>query len=685
MANFWEKDEVVGGVGQSPARVNFWEQDALSGDPATLESTAPAEPEAWNPLLGLSRDVVNGIPILGPMYTGAVDAATTGIAGLLTGEDPQAIKERVYGRQDAYEAEHPVLSTVGQMAGGVAAMAPLGMTAAGAQAFGVAPGQSLLSRLSMGGLTGFGVSGADSLVRGNDPMTAGMTALGGGVLGAAGGAAAPYIGAAVSRARAAGRRALGMSPPPGEVGISRPAADILTRAMNADGTLGNQAAANMSQAGPRAMLADAGPNTMSLLDTAIARSGPGSRIALDAVEARASSANDDIIEALNAGLGRPQGVHTTGNALRTGSGPTRQAAYEAAYSAPIDYSGDAGRAIEELMPRVPGNVIATARRMMQAEGVQSQQMFAQVADDGSVTLNRMPDVLELDYITRALNQAASSGEGQGALGGITDMGRIYRNLARDIRGATKEAVPQYASALESAATPIQQREALEFGATILRPNIARDEAADIVSGMTGPQREYARQGVRSQIDEALANVRAVVSDPNLDAREAKKALGDLSSRAAREKISLLIGDDEVAQAMFRRLDEATRSLELRANVATNSRTFARENMNSTVEGYINDGAWNQALQGKPVNAAQSIIQALTGRNAQGRTEISDRVFSEIAQLLTQSPDVGMDLISGLAARQSLAGNPRAGAALAPGAVSPATQSIMELLSGGVAQ
>lgn len=684
MANFWEQDEVVGG--QSPARVNFWEQDTLSGNPSTLESTAPpAEAEAWNPLLGLSRDVVNGIPILGPMYTGAVDAATTGIAGLLTGEDPQAIKDRVYARQDQYEAENPVLSTVGQMAGGVAATAPLGMTAAGAKAFGVAPGQGLLSRLGFGAMTGGAVSGADSLARGGDLQTAGLTALGGGLIGGAGGASAPYIGAGMSKAADFARKTLGMAPAAGNVGISRPAADILTDTLMADNTLGTQAGINMSQAGPRAMMADAGPNMTSLLDTSIARSGPGSRIATEAVEGRASAANADIIEAMNAGLGNPQGAYTAGNALRTGTAPARAAAYDAAYSSPIDYASDAGRSIETLMPRIPGSVVNTAKRMMQAEGVQSQQMFASVADDGVVTFTRMPDVRELDYLTRALNQAASSGEGQGALGGITDMGRIYRNLARDIRGATKEAAPAYATALETAATPIQQREALEFGATLLRSNVARDEAADIIAGMSGPQRDYAKQGVRSQIDEALANVRAVVSDPNLDAREAKKALTDLSSRAARDKIGPLIGNDDVAQVMFKSLDEATRSLELRANVATNSRTFARDNTNKAVESYINDGALNQALQGKPINTVQSIVQALTGRDARGNKQIADKVYAEIAQLLTQSPDAGMDLISGLATRQAMKGNPRVGAALVPGAVNPTTQAIAEMLLGGVPQ
>ncbi len=50
---------------------------------------------------------------------------------------------------------------------------------------------------------------------------------------------------------------------------------------------------------------------------------------------------------------------------------------------------------------------------MQLEGNQSQQILARVGDDGAVTFERLPDVRQIDYITRALRQAAESGEGQG--------------------------------------------------------------------------------------------------------------------------------------------------------------------------------------------------------------------------------------------------------------------------------
>lgn len=638
------------------------------------EPVQPEKPQAFDPITGSARSIVEGIPILGPLYTGAVDQVTSGITGMITGEDPAAIRERVYARQDAFEQEQPIVDAVARIAGGTAAMAPLGATQIGARLLGIAPGMSLAGRAGMGAASGGTISAADTAVRGGDAQDALVSGVVGAGLGGAAGAAAPYIARGLERVG----QAVGLGGPrlPAQE-LSGPARQALTRVLAADGTLGQQGALNIANAGPRAMLADAGPNAAALLDTAIQRSGPGSRIALDAVEARASAANDDVTRALDAALGQPQGVATTQAGIRSGSAPARQAAYDAAYSSPIDYAGEGGRNIEAMLQRVPQGVIGLANRMMALEGQQSAQIMAQVADDGTVTFMRMPDVRQLDYITRALNQAARSGEGQGALGGQTDIGRLYGNLARDIRDTVRTAVPAYDEALRTAATPIQAREALIFGEGLLSPQVPRDEAQDVIEAMTGPQLEAARQGVRSYIDELLANVRAVASDPNLDAREAKTALQQLSSRAVREKVRMLIGDEAVTNELFYNLSQASRALELRANVSQNSRTFARMAMDQSVADQFDNGLMNTLLQGRGVNAVQAAVQGVTGRTPQGIQGLRDTVFAEIAQALTTSPDRAIDLLSGLA---SLNARPPRPASFLPGAVAP-TAGVLSQMAG----
>ena len=664
MANFWETDTVVGGGNAAPT--NFWERDAVVDQ-------QPAKPEAWNPALGLSRDVVNGIPILGPLYTKAVDQVTSNISGMITGEDPQVIRDRVQGKQDAYEAEHPVLSTVGQIVGGTVATAPLAATQIGAKALGLTG--PLWQRGVSGTVSGGLVAGADSLARGHSLPEAGVAAMVGGTLGGAGGVAAPYIGAGINAVGNAARNAIGISPGAGDVGLSKASSDILMRSMIADGTLGNQGVINMAQAGPRGMLVDASPNAQALLDVAIARSGGGSKAAVDAIEARATGANEDIAQALDTALGQPRGVYTAQNAIRSGTAAPRQAAYDAAYAAPIDYASDAGRQIETLVTRVPPSIIEAANKMMVMEGVESAQIMAKVGENGLVTYMRMPDTRQLDYITRALNTAARSGEGQGALGAQTDIGRIYGNLAGQIRTSTKQANPAYANALETAATPIQEREALLFGNTILNPSMPRDQAADFLEGLTTPQRAAAKQGLRSYVDEVLANVRAIASDPNLDAREASRALQNLSSRAARTKIGMLMGDDAATDRLFQQLDEAARSIQLRANVATNSRTFARTAMDEAVSAVTTGGPIGAIRQGKPLQATQRIFQALMGATPDDHLRANDRVYQEIVDALISSPDRGLDIISGLGARKAMAGKP-GGAALVPGGNPAIVEALM---------
>src|SRR5690606_9031963 len=101
--------------------------------------------------------------------------------------------------------------------------------------------------------------------------------------------------------------------------------------------------------------------------------------------------------------------------------------------------------------------------------------------------------------------------GLGALGGQTAQGRSFANLSREIRDAAKDAVPEYAQALETAADPIRRSQATQMGYELLGPRIARDVAAREIVAMTGPERQALASGVRSRIDESVANVNRAVS------------------------------------------------------------------------------------------------------------------------------------------------------------------------------
>lgn len=403
----------------------------------------------------------------------------------------------------------------------------------------------------------------------------------------------------------------------------------------------------MAKAGADAMLADAGPNAKAILDTAIQRGGPGGVSARDAIAARTGKATSAIADALDNNLGAPEGITAARSAIRTGSAPARSAAYKAAYEAPIDYAAPGGQTIEEIVKtRVPQSAINEANALMRAEGNQSKQILAKVADDGSVTFENLPDVRQLDYITRGLNEVADQADGAGKLGGQTAKGRAYSNLAQELRGHLKDLVPEYGQALETAADPIRRSKAVELGSKLFSAGTTRDQVDEAVRGMTQAEKDAVAQGVRSRLDDAMANVTRTIQDGDTPGREAIKAIKDLSSRANREKLEAVIGKQK-ADALFSEVDRATTSFDLKASVAENSKTYARQETAAKVAQMTEPGAIGQALQGKPLKAGQRIAQAMTGQTPEKITAKQDAVYSQLADILTRPAGQGQQIFQAL--------------------------------------
>lgn len=565
------------------------------------------------------RQGAKGVPVIG----GLVDEANAATAELLGGNYDETLD---YNRaRDRYrEAANPTVSTVNQLAGGIAG------TVAGARALGLGYGaggavaRPLAQRAIAGAAIGAPVGAADFFARGEGgaaPRAA--DAVIGGVLGGALGAAAPAVGGAVSSGVQRIADMLSSNQMLARLGISRNAANVLLRQLQTDDTLSGAGAQRIREAGPDAMVADAGQSAANLLDTALERSGPGSTAARNAINARAAGANQQLTQTLDATLGQPVGVETRQAAIRGGTAAARQRAYDAAYNAPIDYSTPAGQEIDRLWAQVRPNRRAAANALLEEAGE------APIAD------GVLPNVRQIDYVTRALNDVAQSGEGQGALGGINQAGMSAQRLAQQLRQAVRQAVPEYAQALDTAADPIRRVQATELGASILNSRVTREQVAREVAGMSGAERQAALSGLRDQIDEFAANVREMASDPNVDARQLREVLQQMTSRAAREKINLVLDDPQASRALFGQIGRAMRALELRASVARNSRTFGRQATDAQVKAQLEPGIIGTALEGRPADALKKAIQAFTGMSPERRLAAEDRLYGEIADALTR--------------------------------------------------
>ncbi len=569
----------------------------------------------------VGRQLAKGVPVIG----GVLDEASAGLNSLL----PESLGGAPYDEsldyqraRDRYrETLNPETSGAVQIAGGIAG------TVAGARAAGIGYGAGsttpILQRAVTGGLATAPVVGADAFARGEGGLESrAQQGAVGAALGLPLGAAAPVVAQGLSSGIGRLANFLSSDQALRQLGISRNAAEVLLRQLGVDDTL-TRGAARIRQGGPDAMLADAGPAAANLLDTALERSGPGSTAARNAIEQRATQANQNLRGTLDQTMGAPVGVETRQAGIRQATAAARGNAYDAAYNTPIDYSTPGGQEIARLWARVSPARRNAANRLLEEGG------HAPI-EDGA-----LPDVRQIDFVTRALNDVAQSGEGQGALGGVNAAGRSAQELSRGLRDALRGAVPEYATALQTAADPIRRVQATEFGSTLLNKQVTREQVAREFATMTGPERQAAISGMRDQIDELAANVKAMASDPNIDARQLREVLGSLTSQAAGEKIAAALGP-AATRTFMRRVRESMRALELRASVARNSRTFGRTATNEQVKAQLEPGIVNTALEGRPMAAIRKAMQALTGLTPERRLVMEDRLFGEIANALTQT-------------------------------------------------
>jgi hypothetical protein len=179
-------------------------QDAITRALDTHFGKAPAAPQAAGVTMtdaerraAPAGKFLEGIPVLGayvPQAGAAIQAAAHGVTGV--GAEGETFSER-YAKNLAREKElseavekgSPGLSAALKVGGGVASLLPIGATAIGARALGLAGG-SVPAMMARGAASGAALTAADAAARGDDVKTAGE-------IGAVTGAAGPVIGRAV--------------------------------------------------------------------------------------------------------------------------------------------------------------------------------------------------------------------------------------------------------------------------------------------------------------------------------------------------------------------------------------------------------------------------------------------------------------------------------------------------------
>jgi hypothetical protein len=567
---------------------------------------------------------------------GAGQALRGGSFGDMYGTMQEAQRQEL--AQD--RAEYPAASTALQAGGALAnlsALAKLGVP------LGAPEGSSMLTRMLAGGGLGGLMGGVEGFGSGSGLADRLQQAKQGGLLGAGIGAAIPPVASGAGNLITRGLDWLGVRPYLEQLGVGRPAATAVNRVLEGDDAYAGAGARNIAQAGPGAMMADAGPGSTGLLDTALQKGGAGSRIVREMVDRRAEQANQNLTTAFDTALGTPRGLQTMQAEIRQTGQPVRHSAYETAYNTPIDYSASEATRLQELLGRLNGEggqpdaVVREANRLMRIKGEPpSAQIRATIADDGTISFDRLPDVRQIDYITRGLRKVAQNEETAGIMGGPSDIGAAYRDLAGDIRGTTRTLVPAYGNALDTAADDIGRIEAIKAGNNLLSPSVTRDDAVQILRrhNTSAAEMDNVRLGVRQKIFDDMDRVTRIATDPNVDARQAAAELKVLSSDAANAKLDMVIPDPLQRQQLATQIEQATAAIQLRANVVQNSKTFGRGVYDEVNKAMLEPGPAGQMLRGHPFVSGQRATQMFTGRTPEydiGRSDVMNR---QIAELLT---------------------------------------------------
>lgn len=554
--------------------------------------------------------------------------------------DPEA-EANLKALSSSMEQTRPGESIALRTAGGVVGSIPYAMAAPlmpGAQAISQLPGvQRAVTYGGIGGLTG----GLEGFISGAGEGKAREGAIGGTLGGAVGGVAAPLLGQGIESIVKLAKRT-DIPNIAAALGISKEAAMVIkTTFAEAGGDL-KTALRNIKMAGDRGMIADADTAAAVLLDAAGAAGGKASTIVGSNVRQRAKAEAADLGGYLDQSLSPLPTVGTNAadvtdiaTSIARSTAPAREAAYARAYSTPIDYSADTGKAVEEMISRIPPRYLSAAinraNESMQMAGQRNLQIMAEIADDGTVVFREMPNVQQLDEIKKALGKVAFEDKDQ--FGRPTADAVAALKLYRQLRDTIADAAPGYREAMDIASDKISLDNALDVGEKLLTTKITTRDAARMLQGSTESERNMAKLGVRSYIQEVTDRVKATVASPEVDINQLRKTLSELSSDASKKKLQILLGTKET-QTLYKNLERANAALALRAAVAANSKTAIRQRVQQQVDELTDTGVLQTMLQGRPAAATQKGIQALTGATEEYGVEMQKRVFTDIARALS---------------------------------------------------
>jgi len=613
--------------------------------PEASETRREIEKEVLPPVEAMARGVARGIP-------GGGDYSDEVLAKINTLFDRGDYTRELEGQRNRsvkLKGDYPKLSTASEVGGGI--LGTLGLLKAGGKAFPKALGPKALekfneqSRMKRAGIaTAAGGAGgaAEGAISGfgegegnveNRLARAMDESISGGAWGTAGGPFGLLMAKAIPP-MVRGAKSLtdkltggtGKTPLTGIVealGLTKENFPSFVRAAEADAALtaAGQGRRSLGRAGPNAMVMDTGTAMQEMADAAVRAGGPGARKVTEAIRGRVDEGGMGVRQSLDESLGEPVGLTVRQRAMRAANEEEIRAKYKKAYGRMI--SPD--KAFSALVGRVDKSTHNLAREMM-------------VKELGKVPKEGAKSTMYLDYLTRALNDQKSN---EGALGGLTSIGRVNVRLAQDIRGKLKTLNPDYGKALAEGREAIEDKQALDYGYKLLDPGTKMDKAQLDIEDIFSDKKQLLAEGARDFINDKVSNVVKEINSPTGDVTELLKEINYLRTDAAKNKLAMVL-PPETLNKLLTKVAEAEQAILLKRGVRAGSQTAQRTATDKATEeafkdpsDFVKETVGTGGFQNPLVKAISTPFR----RGAAGQEAFEERYRSTGADFLTRKNPV----------------------------------------------
>lgn len=538
--------------------------------------------------------------------------------------DTAVARERELNKTAA--EQHPVASTVGNIAGAVAL--PLGAGAGAATL-----GGRMIAGAGVGGVLG-GAAGIGEGEGAVDSLSRGAVGAGAGAV--LGGVAPAVIEGAIRGSRAVAEPVVnairGIRDPEAEAG--RRVATALQRDVQADpqaaARLTPQEFAGSVQSGGPATIMDIGGETTRALARSAANTSPEGRAALNrTINDRFEGQSTRLTDALGSKYNYPDATLLS-DAIKKAAQSTNRPAYEAVMSAHPVVNVPAEITDRPAVAQAMKDAVSLAKNY--GEKIQgAPEIKTILSGPGYHIADDVPNPAKTslrywDYVKKALDARI---EGAKRSGGLDDLNSKQKadfaglvDARNALVGHLDTVAPAYKNARAGAAAYFGADDALDAGRKILASRMNNTEVAQGLAKMTPGERKLAQDGF---VSELIAKLKETG-----DRRTALNKIAD--SPAARERLNMVLGTQKAKELEAQLRVEGVMDL-ARGAVQGNS-TTARQLAELGIAGGVGFGA--NGLDTGSVHPSALLSAALVYGAAKGHGKINENVSRKVAEMLTSN-------------------------------------------------